>query len=57
MEKMKKIILICLALLTIGLSITGCGKSEEEKRKAQQEEQAKKFFETKSPDTDRGHAF
>ncbi|WP_375609675.1 MULTISPECIES: hypothetical protein [unclassified Bartonella] len=54
---MKKIILICLALLTIGLSITGCGKSEEEKRKAQQEEQAKKFFETKSPDTDRGHAF
>ncbi len=54
---MKKIILICLALLTIGLNITGCGKSEEEKRRAQQEEQAKKFFEKKLPDTDRGHAY
>ncbi|WP_273723717.1 hypothetical protein [Bartonella sp. AU18XJBT] len=54
---MKKFILICLALLTIGLSITGCGKSEEEKRRAQQEEQAKKFFETKSPDTDHGHVY
>ncbi len=57
MEKMKKIILICLALLTIGFSITGCGKSEEEKRKAQQEEQAKKFFDEELTSTDRDHAF
>ncbi|WP_208441507.1 hypothetical protein [Bartonella raoultii] len=54
---MKKIILWCIVTLAVGFSITGCGKTEEEKRKAQQEEQAKKFFETKSPDTDRGHAF
>ncbi|WP_273717669.1 MULTISPECIES: hypothetical protein [Bartonella] len=54
---MKKIILICMAILTIGLSIAGCGKSEEEKRKAQQEEQAKKFFDEELTSTDRSHAF
>ncbi|WP_375610246.1 MULTISPECIES: hypothetical protein [unclassified Bartonella] len=54
---MKKFILICLALLTIGLNITGCGKSEEEKRRAQQEEQAKKFFDEELTSTDRDHAF
>ncbi|EJF82650.1 hypothetical protein [Bartonella rattimassiliensis] len=54
---MKKLILVSMAILTIGLSLTGCGKSEEEKRRAQQEEQTKKFFGTKSPDTDRGHEF
>ncbi|MCZ2159164.1 hypothetical protein NPX99_07885 [Bartonella sp. 220] len=54
---MKKFILLCIAMLTIGLSITGCGKSEEEKRREQQEKQAKEFFEKKLPSTDEGHAF
>ncbi|WP_208435085.1 hypothetical protein [Bartonella phoceensis] len=54
---MKKLILVSMAILTIGLSLTGCGKSEEEKRRAQQEEQTKKFFETKLPSTGRNHGF
>lgn len=41
---MKKNILLCIVMLAVGFSITGCGKTEEEKRKTQQEEQAKKSF-------------
>lgn len=54
---MKKIILICMAILTIGLSITGCGKSEEEKRREKYEEQARKFFDEEMTSTDRDHGF
>lgn len=47
---MKKLILICMTILTIGLSLTGCGKSEQEK-------QAEKFFDEELTSTDEGHAF
>lgn len=54
---MKKTILLCIIMFAVGFSITGCGKTEEEKRQAQQEEQAKKFFDEELTSTDRGHAY
>ncbi|WP_375608190.1 MULTISPECIES: hypothetical protein [unclassified Bartonella] len=54
---MKKTILLCIVILAVGFSITGCGKTEEGKRQAKQEEQAKKFFDEELTSTDRNHAF